>query len=513
MYSISIQTIQSILSEATLLREIVLDNEWLFKIEETEELNTTLTHLTFNSKEAHAETLFFCKGATFKEAYLEDAVKQGVRYYISEEIYAIPGAVGIIVSDIRKAMPLIAREFYDFPDKKIKMVGITGTKGKTTTTFFTHSILEEYAPSKTAVISTMGVKLDGENWVEAQLTTPESLDLFAMLAQAVENEMTSVVMEVSSQAFKMNRVYGLHFDIGVFLNISPDHIGPNEHPTMEDYFYCKRQLLEVSDTVIINSGSDHFSLLKKQAEAFSQEVMTYGTDAVMSDYVYKEIEESPRAFEIKETGQQGLIVSGRYEIAIPGDFNKENALCAALISAQLTVPKEAIQKGLKAAFIPGRMEQVSFERDNHVYVDFAHNYISLKSVLDFVKNEHPDNDLLVVLGAPGGKGISRRQDFGELLSDYSGRVILTADDPNEEDPRVISEEIARHIKGPIAVELIDNRQEAIEYALKEAESQTTLVIAGKGDDDFMYLDKKKVPYIGDMPLVKAYLKEIRNEEV
>ncbi|GAA0371890.1 UDP-N-acetylmuramoyl-L-alanyl-D-glutamate--L-lysi ne ligase [Alkalibacterium iburiense] len=502
MYSISIQRIQSILFEQGLLREIVSDNDWLFQIEESKQLNKQFTQLSYNSKDTDTSTLFFCKGATFKQAYLEDAIKKGVEYYVSEVVYDIPGSTAIIVSDIRKAMPLVAREFYGFPDKKIDMVGITGTKGKTTTTFFVYSILDQYAPAKTAVISTMGITLDGQNWIEAQLTTPESLDLFKMIAQAVKNGMKHLVMEVSSQAFKMNRVLGLYFDIGVFLNISPDHIGPNEHPTMEDYFYCKRQLLNVSETVILNSQSDYFELLKEQASHYSKKVLTYGTSSETADYWYKDVENHPKMFNIHSPDS---IIDGTYTIAIPGDFNKENALCAAIISSELNVPKESIQKGLDDAVIPGRMEHVAFNESNHVYVDFAHNYISLKSVLDYVIKEHPENDLTIVLGAPGGKGVSRRKDFGELLSEYVGKVILTADDPNEEDPRKISEEIKQHIKGPLSVAIIDDRKEAIEYALENADSNETIVIAGKGNDDFIYIDKVKEPYIGDMPIVENYI--------
>lgn len=505
MYSISIETIQSILFEQGLLREVVTNNTWEFQIKESTELNNSLTTISYNSKEADERTLFFCKGKLFKEAYLKDAVSQGVTYYISEKVYDIPGTTGFIVSDVRKAMPLIAREFYDYPNKKLNMVGITGTKGKTTTTYFTHAILDKSAPSKTAVISTLGITLDGNSWLEANLTTPESLDLFKMLAQAVENGMEKVVMEVSSQAFKMDRVYGLTFDVGVFLNISPDHIGPNEHPTMEDYFYCKRQLLSVSKLSIINSESDHFELLKSQAEYYSNEVVTYGINELISDYVYQNVQDSPKSFTIKATKDDRYSIEGDYAIRIPGDFNKENALCAALICAHLATSKDAIQQGLMEAVIPGRMEHVTFNENTHVYVDFAHNYISLKSVLDFVIKEHPENDLTIVLGAPGGKGISRRQDFGELLSQYQGKVILTADDPNEENPQSISTEIAHFIEGSIKVELIDDRREAIEYALEKAGSNETIVIAGKGNDDFIYINKVKEPYDGDMPIVKDYI--------
>src|SRR5699024_1222613 len=147
------------------------------------------------------------------------------------------------VSDVRKAMAVIAREFYQWPQNKLKLIGVTGTKGKTTTAYLLKDILQYTTNHKTALLSSIEISVDGKNFVDAHLTTPESLDLYRMMAEAVENGMSHLIMEVSSQAYKLHRVYGLHFDVGFFLNISPDHIGPLEHPSFEDYFYCKRQLL------------------------------------------------------------------------------------------------------------------------------------------------------------------------------------------------------------------------------------------------------------------------------
>ncbi len=507
MYSLSVKEVQEIVFNHNLLREVVEGNEWYFRLEDPNVLDQSFTTLTYNSKETNASTLFFCKGQAFERTYLEEAVNRGVTYYISEELYDIPNTVGIIVSDIRKAMALVARAFYDFPEKKIKMIGITGTKGKTTTTFLTHYIMNQKSPEKTAVISTIGNKLDGQHWLKSTLTTPESLDLFQLIAQAVENQMEYLVMEVSSQAFRLDRVYGLTFDIGVFLNISPDHIGPNEHPHMEDYFYCKRQLISVCKIAVVNDTSEHSSLLLKQADYYSDSLVTYSMDGLESDYTVKRLVDNPHAFSVVSRVEDELDIEDDYTIMIPGNFNKENALCAMIISRMLGASKDNIKRGLESAVVPGRMEYFAMNEDTHIYVDFAHNYISLKSVLDFAQGEHPNHHLTVVLGAPGGKGHSRRQNFGELLSLYEGTVVLTADDPNTEDPRDISREIAQHITGNMSVKMIDDRQEAIEWALSQAGDKGTVIIAGKGNDEYMIVKDKKESYVGDPAIVEAFIKK------
>jgi len=508
VYSITIEEVQKNIALEGLLREIVTDSEWVYRLEDSEVLQTELNAISYNSKEVDESTLFFCKGSTFKEDYLREAVSRGVSFYISEYVYDIPDTIGIIVSDIRKVMALIAKEFYNRPDEKLKIAGITGTKGKTTTTYFTKHILNQADSPKTAIISTIDVSLDGMHSVQSKLTTPESLDLYPMIARAVENGMDYLVMEVSSQAFKLDRVFGITFDIGVFLNISRDHIGPNEHPTMEDYFYCKRQLIAHSKIAVINSGMKHFKLIHQEAKALCDGVIVYGFDEAVSDYRVGVSADDSRNFDIIANNGDALNIAGDYSINLLGGFNKENALSSAIIASLFESSREDIKTGLAAARIPGRMEVFSFGESNYVYVDFAHNYISLKSLLDYTTKEHPDHKLTVILGAPGGKGVSRRKDMGEVLSDYSGTVILTEDDPNRENPRDISQEIAQAITGNIQMQFIDDRIEAIKTALNNATDNELIVIAGKGSDTYMLYDGVKEPYTGDNGIVEQFIEKL-----
>ncbi|MDR1013262.1 MAG: UDP-N-acetylmuramoyl-L-alanyl-D-glutamate--L-lysine ligase, partial [Lactobacillales bacterium] len=212
------------------LREIIdKQNIWHYHLSE----NLTqikIKQLSYDSRKVSEDTLFFVKGQNFKKSFLKQAVDSGVRFYVSQMSFKIKNSTAILVNDVKKAMALIAQAFFNHPEQKLKIVAFTGTKGKTTSVYFVKEILDQVTKQKTALFSTMETTLDGKNYFNSQLTTPESLDLYEMMNKAVNQKMTHLVMEVSSQAYKMKRVYGLTFDVGVFLNISKDHIGPIEHP-------------------------------------------------------------------------------------------------------------------------------------------------------------------------------------------------------------------------------------------------------------------------------------------
>ena len=409
-------------------------------------------------------------------------------FYIAEKDYEV-GIPAILVNDIKQAMSLIAMAFYDNPQDKLKILAFTGTKGKTTAAYFAYNIFKQ--SQKPAMLSTMNTTLDGETFFKSQLTTPESLDLFEMMAQAVENGRSHLIMEVSSQAFLVKRVYGLTFDVGVFLNISPDHIGPIEHPTFEDYFYHKRLLMENSRAVVVNSGMDHFAVLRDQVASIPHDF--YGE---LSDNQIK----NSRAFDFDLTGK----LAGHYDIQLIGDFNQENALAAGLACLRLGASPADIQRGIAETTVPGRMEVLTQTNGAKVFVDYAHNGDSLKKLLSVV-TQHQSGKNILILGAPGNKGESRRADFGAVINHHPDlEVILSADDPNKEDPQVICQEIASHIKRP--VEIIVDREKAIKTALQLTQTaQDAVIIAGKGADAFQIVDGKRASYAGDLAIAKKYL--------
>lgn len=499
--TISLKKIEMILNEANLLKEFVHDENWQLSLPVSDR---ELSQLSYDSRQVNQETLFFCKGLNFKESYLVNAVADGLRIYVAEEPYDVTAELGIIVTDIRKAMALISMAFYDYPQEKLTLIGFTGTKGKTTAAYFSKFILDQATQQKTAMLSTMNTTLDGKNYFKSTLTTPESLDLYRMMAQAVDNGMTHLIMEVSSQAYKVDRVFGLTFDIGIFLNISPDHISPIEHPTFDDYFYCKRQLIKHSKRMILNFDSPYFQLLAETAQNAEVPFFSYSGDNVNADYRWQAVEEDPHQFYVL-SDEDPLEVSGTYSINLLGDFNKDNALSSLLATRLAGASQEAAITGLAEALVPGRMEQLTHTNGAHIYVDYAHNLVSLENLLQFAKDAHPEGRVITVIGSPGNKALSRRQDFGQVLTKLTDVAILTADDPAFEDPKEIAKEIAQAISNPeIVIHYQMDRQQAIALALSLSQPQDSVVIAGKGVDLYQKVAGVDQPYEGDFAIAKRY---------
>lgn len=386
-------------------------------------------------------------------------------------------------------MSLIAMEFYGHPENDLKIIAFTGTKGKTTAAYFAYNILKQ--SHRPAMLSTMNTTLDGKTFFKSTLTTPESLDLFKMMATAVQNGMTHLIMEVSSQAYLVERVYGLTFDVGAFLNISPDHIGPIEHPTFEDYFYHKRLLMANSKAVVVNAGMDYFDVVAQQVANTPHDFYGKGSDNTI---------ENGRAFDFDVTGK----LAGHYDIQLIGSFNQENAVAAGLACLRLGTSLADIQKGIAQTSVPGRMEVITQTNGAKVFVDYAHNGDSLEKLLSVVE-EHQKGDLHLILGATGNKGESRRADFARVINAHPNlHVILTADDPNYEDPQAIAEEIASQVTRPLDIQV--DREKAISQALARTNNETdAVIIAGKGADAYQIVNGERTAYAGDLNIAKNYL--------
>lgn len=466
------------------LREIIFHNHYSLDWKE----NPSFSKISFDSREADKSTLFFAKGATFKKEYLEQAIENGLTFYVSQVDYELD-IPAIIVTDIKKAMSLIAMEFYGHPENDLKIIAFTGTKGKTTTAYFAYNILKQ--SHRPAMFSTMNTTLDGKTFFKSKLTTPESLDLFKMMATAVQNGMTHLIMEVSSQAYLVERVYGLTFDVGAFLNISPDHIGPIEHPTFEDYFYHKRLLMANSKAVVVNAGMDYFDVVAQQVANTPHDFYGKGSDNTI---------ENGRAFDFDVTGK----LAGHYDIQLIGSFNQENAVAAGLACLRLGTSLADIQKGIAQTSVPGRMEVITQTNGAKVFVDYAHNGDSLEKLLSVVE-EHQKGDLHLILGATGNKGESRRADFARVINAHPNlHVILTADDPNYEDPQAIAEEIASQVTRPLDIQV--DREKAISQAMARTNNETdAVIIAGKGADAYQIVNGERTAYAGDLNIAKNYL--------
>ena len=480
---IKIETVLNILKKNGLFREIINQGSYYYNYSDVD-----FDSISYDSRKVKERSLFFVKGASFKKEFLLSAISQGLDWYIAEQDYEV-GISVIIVNDIKKAMSLIAMEFYGNPQEELKILAFTGTKGKTTAAYFAYNILAQH--HRPAMLSTMNTTLDGKTFFKSALTTPESIDLFDMMAQAVHNGRTHLIMEVSSQAYLVKRVYGLTFDVGVFLNISPDHIGPIEHPTFEDYFYHKRLLMKNSRAVVINSDMDHFSVLKEQVE--HQDHDFYGSQS--SNQIH-----NSKAFSFSATGK----LAGDYDIQLIGHFNQENAVAAGLACLRLGASLEDIKKGIAATRVPGRMEVLTQKNGAKVFIDYAHNGDSLKKLISVVET-HQTGKIALVLGSTGNKGENRRKDFGLLLNQHPEiQVFLTADDPNYEDPMAIAEEISSYISHP--VEKIADREQAIQAAMSTTNQELdAVIIAGKGADCYQIVNGVKESYPGDAAVAERYL--------
>lgn len=509
MAQITVDEILTLLDEHHLLIRSQFDNS-----------QQRFQSIAYNSKVVSKGCLFFCKG-NFHAEYLADAQKRGATGYVSEQEYGHVTIPGIIVSNIQKAMSLLSAAFFGFPQNNLPTIAYTGTKGKTTSAYFTKSILDRMYDKKVGLFSTINTVVGDrpEDVTKSSLTTPESLDLFTNMNRVVQNGMTHLVMEVSSQAYKKNRVYNLHYDIGVFLNISPDHIGRNEHPTFADYLHCKEQLLVNSRTCVINADSDHMVDVYYAAKATSQpeDIFVYHRKGstknpeLPEDFMYESLADSltENIIEISAVSPKAhrLGIDGTYHISIPGDYNEGNAVAAAITSGLMKADKKAIAYGLSHTVVPGRMEIYPTHEHGTVYVDYAHNYGSLHAVLDFLKQQSPAGKVIVITGSTGDKGIDRREGLGKAINESANVAYLTTDDPATEDPKVIADEIAAHIdQKRIAVQYIADRKTAISRAIEASHPGDVVVVAGKGHDAFQKINGQNVPYQGDAPIVSKLVK-------
>lgn len=356
---------------------------------------------------------------------------------------------------------------------------------------------------------------------KSDLTTPESLDLFHDMRAAVDNGMTHLVMEVSSQAYKKNRVFGLTYDVGIFLNITPDHIGENEHPTFADYLHCKEQLLVNSRTCIINAETDHLEDVYQAAKTSTEPENIYlyarkGAKIQLPldlDVQFSNDEETlhDSAFDVAAVSDKGraLALNGTYELSVPGDYNESNAASAIIAGALSGATAAEMQTALTTVHVPGRMEMVTSKQHGTIYIDYAHNYASLKALLSFLRRQTDAGEVIVVLGSTGNKGVSRRKGFGKALSEEADRAILTTDDPGYEDPRTIAEEIDSYIDhDKVTVSFEMDRKTAIKQAINMSTKNDIVVLAGKGEDNYQKVNGVNTPYETDVTIAKNVVEEL-----
>ncbi len=465
--------------------------------------------VSYDSRQVVPGTLFLCKGAHFQWEFLASAKEKGAAAYVSQVPYPEVDLPCILVNDMRRAIAPLADLYYGHPSGKLKVIGITGTKGKSSTAYYLKYILDEYMEGAgrpaSGVISSIDT-YDGVEHFESHLTTPEPLDLQRHFANGVGSGMEYLTMEVSSQALKYHRTLCTEFAAACFLNIGADHISPIEHPCFEDYFASKLKIFAQARICCVNLDCDHADRVLQAARESGKPVFTFSQRDEEAD-VY--------AAQVRKRGGDILfrVRTRRYRrefrLTMPGLFNVENALAAITVCEGLNIPEGCIYVGLMKARVPGRMEVYS-NADETVtaIVDYAHNRMSFETLFRSVRAEYPGRRIVTVFGCPGKKALDRRKDLGEVSGACSDLVVLTEEDSGEEDTLDICREIAGHVAAQGCDYSIEpNRGEAIRQAILGCRVPSVLLITGKGAETRQKRGAQYIETPSDVDYVHACLQE------
>lgn len=469
------------------------------------DLDTEVFSVENDSRKVEKGALFFCiSGAVFDgHQFVADVVKNGAAVLVVEKEVELPdnSSVAVIkVPGARYAMGIISSSFYGNPSGRLTVIGITGTKGKTTTAYMIKEMLEN-AGHKCGLIGTIE-SIVGDKVTPAGNTTPESVVLQRTLKEMVEEGLDSVVMEVSSQGLMLDRVAGISFDYGIFTNLSEDHIGPNEHKDFDEYLGWKAKLFTLCKTGVFNVDDIY---CERILSSHTCEVVTYG---MKENADYRAV--NPEL--LKKEGCLGITydLKGKYEehimVSLPGEFTVHNSLSAIAVAKEMGVPMDKIIEILTDIHVKGRVELIPISDAFTILIDYAHNAMSLKSILLTLRTYKPVR-LISLFGCGGNRSKARRYEMGEVSGNMADLTIITSDNPRDEEPQAIIDDIRAGIaktEGEF-VEIID-RKEAIRYAIMNAKAGDVIVLAGKGHEDYQEIKGKKY-HMDERDLIREVLEE------
>lgn len=468
-----------------------------------------VTELINDSRKVSEGSVFVCISGAVSDghSYVAEVAEKGAAAVVVEKDVEAPEGLTVIrVEDTRYALALMSASYFDYPAEKLKVIGITGTKGKTTTTYMVKSILEEVG-HKVGLIGTIEA-LIGDRAIPASNTTPESYTIQNYFAQMVEAGCDSVVMEVSSQGLMLHRTAGIPFEIGIFTNLGEDHIGPNEHKDFEDYKRCKGLLFKQCRIGIGNVDDQWFADVFRGATC---QVETFGFSE-KADLRAVDVEHISRPGYLGVKYHVTGLMDFDVEIDIPGEFSVYNSLTAIAVCRHFDVPVEKIQKALKVAKVKGRIEMVKVSDEFTLMIDYAHNAMSLESLLRTLRDYEPGR-IVTVFGCGGNRSRTRRYEMGEVSGKLSDFTIITSDNPRFEEPQAIIDDIITGIKKTDGKYIdICDRKEAIQYAIRHGQPGDVIILAGKGHET--YQEIRGVKYdMDDRVLIREVLEEMKEKHV
>lgn len=455
----------------------------------------------YDSRQAGQGDLFVCiKGfATDGHKYAQKAVENGASVIVIQDDVEInsENVTVIKVKDTRKALAVIGANYYDNPSKKMKIIGITGTNGKTTTAFMIKDILEA-AGKKVGLIGTIANYICREK-IHTERTTPESLELQKLFGEMAEKGVEYCVMEVSSHSLALDRVYGIEFESAIFTNLTRDHL--DFHKTFENYYKAKFELFKRSRNKFINIDDKYGKQVLKDCQDLNEKNLY--TFSVKQDADYKAYDEKMNSrgidFKLKLNDKETA-----FSLEIPGEYNIYNAMGAIGVCEKLGIDTEIIKSALSEALVPGRCEKAAREYNlpYEIIIDYAHTPDGLENILKTAR-AFTKNRLIAILGCGGDRDKVKRPQMGKIGIDLADIAIITSDNPRTEDPMAIIEDIKKGLDKDNYV-VIENRKEAIKYAISIAQKDDVIVLAGKGHETYQIL-KDKTIHFDEREIIKEIL--------
>lgn len=464
-------------------------------------LDVEISALEYDSRKVVPGSLFVCLTGFQADGhdYIPKALEAGAAALVVEREVEVPEGIAVLrVTDSRTALALLSAAWFGHPAREMTVIGLTGTKGKTTTAHMLKAILEA-AGHRVGMIGTIGAVIGGER-ITTKNTTPESYELHSLFRRMADAGCSHVVMEASSQGFKLRRTAGIQFDIGVFLNLSPDHVGPGEHESFEEYLQCKSLMFRQCKQGLVNIDDEHTPAVTAGALCPLTTFSMAGEASYRADGIAEERRPGFLGSRFSVSGP----MSGEFLLDMPGRFNVENAL-AALAAADLAgISREAAARGLETVQVKGRTQILPTPGHYTLLIDYAHNAVSAENLLSMLRAYGPHR-LICLFGGGGNRSRLRRYDMGEMSAKYADLTVLTMDNPRDEEVEAINEDIkvglARHNGKYIS---IPDRAEAIRWVIDQAQDGDIIALIGKGHEEYQEIRGVK-HFFSEEQVVRDYL--------